>query len=77
MKIINMDVGKSVRVCMATHDISNKKLAEDFQVTDVYVSAYLRRNKGCGWETIQRLANYFNLAPSEFLKIGETVESEE
>jgi DNA-binding Xre family transcriptional regulator len=65
-----MDVGKSVRVAMAMRGIRNNQLAERLQVTASTVSVMLSRPT-CSGQTLQNLANTFNMKVSEFIALGE------
>lgn len=65
-----MDVGKSIRVAMAMRGIRNNQLAERLQVTAATVSVMLSRHT-CSGQTLQNLANTFDMKVSEFIALGE------
>lgn len=71
-KLVNMDAGKSLRVLMAKNEVSRAKLAEDLGVSVQSISA-LRGNKLISGKNLAKLAEYFNVTPSEFIREGEGV----
>lgn len=65
-----MNCGRSLKILMAKHNVEVQTLADHLEITRVYLSG-LRSTKFFTGEMIQRISDYFNTNPSEFLKLGE------
>ena len=65
-----MNTGKSIRMCLAKEEMTQKELAEQLNVTPTYASK-LCRQKSCGGSMLEKLADVFNLSVSEFIQLGE------
>ena len=67
---MNMNIGKSTKIAMASSDTTNKMLMKEFGATNATVCAWRRKNTQNG-DTIQKLADYFGMSASDFVKLGE------
>ena len=66
-----MNIGKSLKVAMAIHGISNKKLAKDIKESEVNVSRWRSDYSGVDNTKLNILAGYFDMKVSEFIALGE------
>jgi len=66
-----MNFGKSLKMAMASKEVSNITLAKDLGVNKTWVST-MRGMKHISSETIEKVAIYFEMKPSEFIKLGES-----
>lgn len=65
-----MNVKKSIQIAMAQRGMKQKDLAEALGVGDTTVSGFMNR-ENCSSQTIQRLAEVFQMKESEFIALGE------
>lgn len=65
-----MDIGKSVRICMARDQITGKELAEKLGMREQ--SMYrLKNEKSTTGQRISQIAKVFGMKASEFIALGE------
>ena len=65
-----MNIKRSLRMAMADRDVNSKQLAENLGVGPSQVSKWL--NTGCITASgLKKLADYFEMPVSEFIKLGE------
>jgi plasmid maintenance system antidote protein VapI len=65
-----MNSGKSIKIAIVQNDRDSKWLAEQMDVSVSRVNA-LKSSASCNTETLERLANIFNMTVSEFIALGE------
>lgn len=65
-----MDIGRSIRIALAQRGKKAVWLAGELGVTKQAVSQIMAKQSATG-ATIQKLANAFNLKPSEFIALSE------
>ena len=65
-----MDVGKSVRIAMASEGINQTRLAERIGITRQSVS-HICKQKTANSKYIDRLAKAFDMKASDFIALGE------
>jgi plasmid maintenance system antidote protein VapI len=70
---MNADAGKCLRVAMALTGKSGKEIAEKLKWKEQRIST-LRKQESCGLDVINKLANYFEMLPSEYLALSEVEE---
>jgi transcriptional regulator with XRE-family HTH domain len=69
--IISMDAGKSLRVLMEQNDISREDLARDLNVS-LPTASRMRTSRLISGANLEALSRYFNISPSDFIRIGES-----
>lgn len=65
-----MDLAKSLRVAMALKNVRPADVAEALEIASPHVYAWLKTG-GMTQKNMLRLAHYFGMAMSEFIKLGE------
>jgi DNA-binding Xre family transcriptional regulator len=65
-----MNLRKSIKKCLAQHDMNQKDLAEKLGMRETSLSQ-LAAQKSCTGATLQKLADAFDMKVSEFVAMGE------
>ena len=68
-----MNTGKALKEIMHRNNISNIEMAEKLNCTASWVS-FLRGEKTCSLEMMQKIANIADIKVSDFIKYGESDE---
>lgn len=65
-----MNTGKSLRICLVKHDMSQTKLAQELNVSRASINRFCR-TESMSMNSIQRFAEYFGISVNEFIALGE------
>lgn len=65
-----MNVGISLKVCLAKREINQTELAQELGLSRAAVNRYAKK-KTASTRSIERFAKHFGLSTSEFIKLGE------
>ena len=65
-----MNIGKSLNVAMAQHDMDTRTVAQAMQVGEQRIRQ-IKKMPGVKPATLERLAAVFNMRVSEFVALGE------
>lgn len=65
-----MNIGRSLRVALAKKDMTQKDLAAAMACSGAYINK-LAKQEHAGMGAVKRLADYFGMQVSDFVKLGE------
>jgi len=66
-----MDIGRSLRMCLAKEGKSQEWLAEKIETSRPTISNYCANKGNMKASTLQRICDVFGLNVSEFIALGE------
>lgn len=66
-----MNIGKSIKICLAKTDMERQELAGVISVTPTYVTK-LCNQESCSSTMLEKLCVAFEMKASEFIALGES-----